>query len=80
MSINAYEEEHSVVLEIIDNAGGIPVEIIDKIFQKYFTTKKNKGTGIGLHLVMLILEKINAKIGVENRDNGAKFSIRLNKI
>jgi len=78
--INGYEEEESVVLEIIDNAGGIPSEIIEKIFQKNFTTKQDKGTGVGLHLVMLILEKINAKIVVENLGNGAKFSIRLNKI
>jgi len=78
--INGYEEEEFVVLEIIDNAGGIPSEIIENIFQKNFTTKQNQGTGVGLHLVMLILEKINAKIEVKNQDNGAKFSIRLNKI
>jgi len=78
--INGYEEEQFVVLEIIDNAGGIAPNIIEKIFQKNFTTKQNKGTGVGLHLVMLILEKINAKIEVENKGNGAKFSIRLNKV
>lgn len=76
--INSYEEDNHSILEIIDNAGGIPPEIIDKILEANFTTKESdKGTGMGLHLVSLILQKINAKIHIENVQDGAKFSIKL---
>ncbi len=78
ISINTYAEDKNVILEIIDNAGGIPEDIIDKIFEANFTTKADSdGTGVGLHLVTLILEKINGKISVKNVDKGANFSISL---
>ncbi len=79
--INSYEEDDIVTLEILDNAGGIPDDIIGEIFKVNFTTKKDsKGTGIGLYLVLLILEKINAKIDVKNLLNGVRFSIKLKKV
>ena len=79
--INSYKEDEMIVLEIIDNAGGIPEDIIAKIFTANFTTKKeSKGTGVGLYLVSLILNKINAIIDVKNTLNGAKFSIKLKKV
>ena len=74
-------------LEIIikDNAGGIPKNIISKIFEPYFTTKhKTQGTGLGLYMSYKILEeKIKGKILVKNTNftyenekyKGAQFSI-----
>ena len=80
LMIDTSLKENSVVLEISDNAGGISEDIIEKIFQSNFTTKEDKGSGMGLYMAKLILDKINAKVKVTNIANGTKFTISLEKI
>ncbi|MEA1914182.1 MAG: ABC transporter substrate-binding protein [Campylobacterota bacterium] len=69
---------NSITIE--DNAGGIPKNYINKIFEPYFTTKGDKhGTGIGLHMSKVIMESsLDGKIEVVNSHNGAKFTLKLN--
>jgi len=79
--INLYEKEDSVVLEIEDNAGGIDAYIREKIFDPYFSTKKQKnGTGLGLYMSKMILEeKMGATLGIYNSHRGACFIITMKK-
>jgi len=75
--ISIFVHDNTIVIE--DNAGGIPKEIGDRIFEPYFTTKEEgKGTGIGLYISKVIIEEhFKGKIYFENTQNGVKFIIEL---
>ena len=80
IKVNVSKIENNVIVKIKDNANGINEEIIDRIFEPYFTTKgKGNGTEIGLYMSKLIIEKnMNGKLTVKNDNNGAVFIITLN--
>lgn len=71
--------DNFAVIEINDNAGGISLGIIDKVFDPYFSTKKEKeGTGIGLYMSKIIIdEHCLGNLSVRNSENGALFTIKL---
>jgi signal transduction histidine kinase/ABC-type nitrate/sulfonate/bicarbonate transport system substrate-binding protein len=77
IKISTYKEEDKYFLEISDNAGGVPEDIIDKIFNPYFSTKTQKeGTGLGLYMSKTIIEEhCNGELTVTNGDDGAIFMI-----
>lgn len=66
--IDAYASAGNIIIKIKDNAGGAKEEIIGKIFEPYFTTKKdNKGTGLGLYMSKDIIEKhLNGEVSTKN--------------
>lgn len=79
LTINVEESEKYNIIEIIDDGGNIDSNIIDKIFEPYFTTKK-RGTGFGLYMAKVIIEdKMKGHITAQNRDKNVVFTIKLPK-
>jgi signal transduction histidine kinase len=85
--ISTYKEDNQLVIKIKDNANGIPIDIINNVFNPYFTTKeKAGGTGIGLYMCKQIIEgNMKGKIEVSNIEYiyenktyfGAEFVIKI---
>jgi signal transduction histidine kinase len=82
IDIEISETPQEVTLNFVDNAGGIAKEILPKIFDPYFSTKRFKeGSGIGLYMSKMIIENsMHGDLGVENTSNGAKFTLTLPKM
>ena len=85
--VDIYTNDNQAIITIKDNAGGIPENIIDKVFDPYFTTKhKTQGTGIGLYMSKeMIIKHMQGDISVSNEKyiynnieyTGACFKIQL---
>ncbi len=80
-TINVYTVLKDEIVHIVveDSAGGIDKEIIDEIFNPYFSTKLEKnGTGLGLYMSKMIVEgHMQGKLSVQNTDDGAKFTLEF---
>jgi two-component system, chemotaxis family, CheB/CheR fusion protein len=72
-------EDGKTVVTVTDNAGGIAEEIMEKIFDPYFTTKdQGLGTGVGLFMSKTIIEKnMGGRLTAANVDGGAEFRIEV---
>ena len=79
ISINLEKTNNHALITIEDKAGGIDKNIIDNIFEPYFTTKHHsQGTGLGLHICYkIIVESLKGRIYVKNGEYGAKFFIEI---
>jgi signal transduction histidine kinase len=79
VSVRTKKENNRVRITVSDNGNGIPQNILDKIFQPFFTTKPTgQGTGLGLSLSYDIIKAQGGEIKVETKDNsGAYFVITL---
>jgi PAS domain S-box-containing protein len=85
--ISTLKQDEHIVIKIKDNAGGIAPNIIDKIFEPYFTTKhQSQGTGLGLHMTYnLIVDGMDGSIQAQNvsyvyndiKYRGAEFIIKI---
>lgn len=68
-------EEKESIVTISDNAGGIPEEKLETIFNRYMTTKE-EGSGLGLNIAKHIIEhNMKGKLLVKNTQEGASFSL-----
>ena len=79
IEINIYKEDKNIFISIFNNCGNIDEKIIERIFEPYFTTKfEDQGTGIGLYMTKVIIEKnMNGKIEAKNLNDGVEFIIKL---
>ncbi len=80
IAIGYNETNDHILLQVVDNAGGIPNDIINDIFNPNVTTKGDKeGTGIGLYMSSQIAQKHHGKLSVQNTKDGARFTLTLRK-
>jgi len=81
IKLTILSDEEKIIILFEDDGGGINSDVIDKIFEPYFTTKDaKKGTGVGLAMIKEILEKsFSATIIVSNSAKGAVFRITIPK-
>jgi len=85
--IDTFIQEHNVIIKLRDNAGGIPKDVLPRIFEPYFTTKhQSQGTGLGLSMTYtLVTEGMKGTLKAENINYnyegeyyyGAEFTITL---
>ncbi|MFC1597562.1 ATP-binding protein [Planctomycetota bacterium] len=72
------EDENTVAVTISDDGPGIPEELIDRVFEPFFSTKADYGTGLGLSITFGIVEKLGGRIEVQSEvGEGASFTVRL---
>ena len=66
-------------IKIYNNGGNAKQDVLERMFEPYFTTKfEDKGTGIGLYMTKMIIEKsMNGEIIAQNKDEGVEFIIRF---
>ncbi len=76
--ISTYEFDLNLVVEIFNNGSSIPEEILNKLYDPFFTTKNpGEGTGLGLAISYSIIEKHKGRILAENTKGGVKFTISI---
>jgi signal transduction histidine kinase len=77
LHVSLREEGRMAAIEIADSGSGIPPDIRNKIFDLYFTTRKD-GSGIGLAMTYRIIQLHNGSIDVQSEQNiGSTFTLKL---
>ena len=81
IKIKTFDTQGAIFVEICNNGGGIDEDVINKIFDPYFSTKDEKnGTGLGLYMSKIIIEEHHdGKIWVENTEGSVCFMIELKR-
>ncbi|MBN1989105.1 MAG: hypothetical protein JW783_06915 [Bacteroidales bacterium] len=74
--VDAYCVQRSVIIDVTDNGGGIPLDLQAKIFSPNFTTKSS-GTGLGLAISKGIVEGLGGKISFQSQPGATTFTIEL---
>ena len=78
IQISIKSNDKFAIIDIKDNAGAIKDDIMERIFEPYFTTKhKSSGTGLGLYMSKMIVEHMKGEIIAENLKNWVNFKIIL---
>jgi PAS domain S-box-containing protein len=79
--IKGFEQEDSIIISISNNGEMIPEEIQDRIFKKFFSTKKEKnGTGLGLSIVQSVIHEHSAQISLNSTHELTTFTVQFKKM
>ena len=77
IKINAWVEQHRVLIKVEDNGPGIPEDKLKDVFRPFYTTKA-EGTGLGLYITQQLVEKIHGRIDVRSEvGQGTTFIVSL---
>jgi len=78
ITLRVFSDAESVHITSEDTGGGIPEDVLPRIFEPFYTTKEmGKGTGLGLSVGYGIIRDMSGTIAAENIDDGARFTITL---
>jgi len=78
--IAAQEKLGQIIISIVDNADGISEDNLQRIFDPYFSTKGKNGTGLGLYMSQMLVQKqFNGSIKVYSSGDGTEFSVEIQK-
>jgi len=67
-----------VIITVADNGSGMPSDVAERIFDPFFTTKEpGKGTGLGLHTVHTIINRVGGEITVDSTSEGTTFTVTI---
>ena len=80
VEILVFEKKTKVIVQVINSGATIPTELVDKIFQPFFTTKiVGQGTGLGLSISKSILEQHDASLKLNQNMMNTCFEMQFNK-
>jgi signal transduction histidine kinase len=75
------EGKNAIVLEVSDNGCGMSEQVKKKLFTRFFSTKEDKGTGIGLLITHKIIKEHGGEISVDSEEGkGTTFRVRLDRV
>jgi C4-dicarboxylate-specific signal transduction histidine kinase len=78
ITLRVFEDDQGVHITSEDTGGGIPKDVLPRIFEPFYTTKEmGKGTGLGLSVSYGIVRDMNGTIVAENINDGVRFTITL---
>jgi PAS domain S-box-containing protein len=78
ITLRVFEDDQGVHITSEDTGGGIPKDVLPRIFEPFYTTKEmGKGTGLGLSVSYGIVHDMNGTIVAENINDGVRFTITL---
>jgi len=77
--VGTCQEDNQVVVEIVDDGSGIPLEVQSRLFEPFFTTKAvGSGTGLGLIISnRIVADRHGGEIEFESRPGETRFKVRL---
>jgi signal transduction histidine kinase len=78
LSISANNDGDDILVEVADTGGGVSPDVVDRIFDPFFTTKEpGTGTGLGLHTVQTIINRLGGNISISSDDVGTTITLRV---
>lgn len=77
VKIRARKSKNGALISVTDSGSGIPEELVEKVFEKRFTTKEEKGNGLGLSICKTIVENHRGKIYVNQGSANTEFVVWL---